>query len=44
MTAVNVDHSNYRNKGVFAPHHLVYDESENRQVREDKNKDITPDN
>eukprot|EP00347_Sterkiella_histriomuscorum_P011199 403373368 len=44
VQAVNVDHSYYRNQQGHAPHHLAFDESENRQIKEDKNKDTTPDN
>lgn len=45
VRAVNVDHSNYRNGGGgFAPSHMAYDHSENRQAKEDREKDATPDN
>jgi hypothetical protein len=44
VSAVNVDHSNYRNQGGYPMHHMAFDESENRQAKEDANQDVTMDN
>lgn len=30
VSAVNVDHSNYRNQGGYPMHHMAFDEKENR--------------
>lgn len=44
VTAVCVDHSYYRNhSGGHPPHHMAYDDSENRQAREDRQKDVNTD-
>lgn len=43
ISAVNVDHSSYRNRGGHPPPHVAFDEQENRQVQEDREKDINHD-
>jgi len=44
VSAVSVDQSNYKNGGGFPSHHMAYDDSENKQTKEDRMKDITMDN